>query len=265
MKTTLKALAAKAALAMGLSLGAALPGHAGVPVIDAGNLTQNIMTAMESVAQTAKQVQQYSTQLQQYQTQISQYQNMLQNTAGPVMQIWDQAQSTMNSLRGTIDTLSYYKQQLGSIDAYLGRFQDINYYRNSPCFNGGMCSDAMRASMLANQQTYQSESQKRANDALFRGLDMQQDALQRDANTLRSLQSGAQGATGQMQALGYANQLASSQANQLLQIRGLLIAQQNAAATRAQALADDEAMRAAASARARVGNTVTSQQKSYSF
>jgi entry exclusion lipoprotein TrbK len=41
-----------------------------------------------------------------------------------------------------------------------------------------------------------------------------------------------------MQAIQYANQLASQQANQLLQIRGLLIAQQNALATRLQAEAD---------------------------
>ena len=60
-------------------------------------------------------------------------------------------------------------------------------------------------------------------------------------------QSGAQGATGQLQAIGYANQLASSQANQLLQIRGLLISQQNAIATRNQALADNEAKQQAAS------------------
>ncbi|MEO7129671.1 MAG: P-type conjugative transfer protein TrbJ, partial [Rhodoferax sp.] len=170
-----------------------------------------------------------------------------------------------NSLRSSIDTLSYYKQQLGSIDAYLGKFQDVNYYKNSACFNGGACSDATRAALLANQQTYQSESQKKANDALFKGLDKQQDALQFDASTLQRLQSGAQGATGQMQALGYANQLASSQANQLLQIRALLITQQNAATTRAQALTDDEAMRAAADARSRRSSTVTSQQKSYSF
>jgi P-type conjugative transfer protein TrbJ len=77
-----------------------------------------------------------------------------------------------------------------------------------------------------------SESQKKANDALFKGLDQQQDALTADARTLQRLQGKAQGATGQMQAIGYANQLASQQANQLLQIRGLLIAQQNAIATR---------------------------------
>ena len=258
MNPSLKTWVARAVLAGTLASSVGLPSRAGIPVIDQGNLTQNIVTSLESVTQTAKQIQQYTTQIQQFQTQISQYQNMLQNTATPVTQIWDQAQSTMGALRSTIDTLSFYKQQLGSIDAYLGKFQDINYYKNSPCFNGGTCSDAQRSALLAIQQTYQSESQKKANDALFRGLDKQQEAMQADANTLERLQSGAQGASGQLQALGYANQLASSQANQLLQIRGLLIAQQNAAATRAQAQADGEALRAAGSARARSGTYTAS-------
>ena len=259
MKIDLNSLAAKAAVTLAMSLGALLPSHAGIPTIDVTNIVQTTSTALDNVTRTAKQI-------EQYQLQIQQYQNMLQNTAAPVTQIWDQAQSTMNSLRGSLDTLGYYKNQLGSIDAYLGKFQDVNYYKNSPCFNGGACSDETRTALLANQQTYQSESQKKANDALFRSLDKQQDALQADASTLQRLQSGAQGATGQVQALGYANQLASSQANQLLQIRGLLIAQQNAATTRAQALADDEAMRAAASARARrPGPPMHSEQKSYKF
>ncbi len=65
------------------------------------------------------------------------------------------------------------------------------------------------------------------------------------------LQSAAQGANGQMQAIGFANQLAANQANQLLQIRGLLIAQQNAATARMQAQADLEAQQQAAGATSR--------------
>jgi P-type conjugative transfer protein TrbJ len=91
-----------------------------------------------------------------------------------------------------------------------------------------------------------SEAQKKANDALFRGLDRQQDAMVADARQLERLQASAQGAQGQVQAIGYANQLASHQANQLLQIRALLIAQQNAVATRDQVLADREAKQLAA-------------------
>ncbi|MBS0554864.1 MAG: P-type conjugative transfer protein TrbJ, partial [Proteobacteria bacterium] len=112
--------------------------------------------------------------------------------------------------------------------------------------------DAERAAMQENRRLA-AESQKKANDALFRGLDRQQDALRADARTLEQLQSGAQGAGGQMQALGYANQLASQQANQLLQIRALLIAQQNAVAARMQAEADREAQIIAADEQFRRG------------
>lgn len=241
-----KFLAAKAALVVALAVGGfSMPVNAGIPVIDGTNLSQNIMTAVESVAQTLKQIEQYRTQLQQYE-------NMLQNTVAPAAYIWDQAQTTIKGLMNATDTLNYYKQQLGSVDTYLKKFQDVNYYKSSPCFTSAGCSASEWAAMKSVQQLA-SESQKKANDALFRGLDQQQINLQSDSSTLQRLQSSAQGASGQMQALAYANQLASQQANQLLQIRGLLIAQQNAVATKMQADADKEAQQAAASAQLRNG------------
>ena len=152
-----------------------------------------------------------------------------------------------------VDTLNYYKTQLGSIDSYLGKFQDVAYYRSSPCFNGtGGCTPAEQAAMAENRRLA-SESQKKANDALFKGLDRQQDALKSDARQLERLQSAAQGANGQMQAIGFANQLAAQQANQLLQIRGLMVAQQNAIATRMQVEADREAQQQAAGEALRKG------------
>lgn len=229
-----------------------MPAHAGIPVIDGTNLAQNIMTAVESVAQTLKQIEQYRMQLQQYE-------NMLQNTAAPAAYIWDQAQSTINGLMNATNTLNYYKNQLGSIDAYLSKFQDVNYYKSSPCFSNSGCTAAEWAAMQQARELGNA-SQKKANDALFKGLELQQRNLQSDAATLQRLQSVAQGATGQMQAFGYANQLASQQANQLLQIRGLLIAQQNAVATKMQADADKEAQQAAAhatSTESRIGKTAS--------
>jgi P-type conjugative transfer protein TrbJ len=108
-----------------------------------------------------------------------------------------------------------------------------------------------------------SEAQKRANDALFHGLDAQQDALIADARQLERLQGAARGAEGQMQAIGYANQLASQQSNQLLQIRALLIAQQNSIATRDLVLADREAREAAAAAQFRAGTYRPSPARSW--
>uniref|UniRef100_A0A1I8AN88 Conjugal transfer protein TrbJ n=1 Tax=Steinernema glaseri TaxID=37863 RepID=A0A1I8AN88_9BILA len=109
------------------------------------------------------------------------------------------------------------------------------------CFNGsGGCTDAERAAMAENRRLA-SESQKRANDALFQTVADQQKALKDDARTLERLQGAAQGAQGQLQAIGYANQLASQQANQLLQIRTMLTAQHNAEAARIAAELDAEA------------------------
>src|SRR5690554_1145918 len=108
-------LAAKTALVLALSLGgASLPVQAGIPVIDGGNLTQNIMTAMESVAQTLKQIEQYQTQLQQYE-------NQLQNTMAPAAYIWDQATRTMDNLRSAMNTLDYYQTQLRSEERRVGK------------------------------------------------------------------------------------------------------------------------------------------------
>lgn len=235
----IRILAAKPALAAILVSGIFnTSAHAGIPVIDGTNLSQNVMTALESVAQTLKQIEQYSIQLQQYQ-------NQLQNTMAPTAYIWDQARSTIDGLMDATNTLNYYKSQLGGLDNYISKFQDVNYYRGSPCFSAAGCPAAELAAM-DNVQQLSSESQKKANDALFKGLDRQQNNLISDAATLQRLQRVAQGAQGQMQAIGYANQLASQQANQLLQIRALLIAQQNAVTTKMQADADKEARQEAA-------------------
>jgi len=252
-----KTLAAKVALALALT---GLPGvipqaYAGIPVIDVGNLTQNIISALENVAAVAQQIQQYQTQLQQYQ-------NMLQNTTAPLTNIWDQAQATMTQLNSAVNSLNYYKTQLGSIDTYLGKFADMSTYMNSPCYSSAGCTPAQWAAM-AGSRTLGSQSQKKATDALFKGLDQQQTNMVNDAATLQRLQSAAQGASGQMQAIGYANQLASNASNQLLQIRGLLIAQQNVIATRNQALADKEAQEAAAATQLRTGTYRASPAQSY--
>lgn len=250
-------LAAKlaSALAFAAGVGWIAPAHAQWAVIDAANVVQTTVTAMENIAQTSKQIQQYQTQLQQYE-------NMLRNTAAPSANIWDQAQATMNQLRTSIDTLAYYKTTLGSVDTYLGKFKDMNTYQASRCFSYNGCSQAEWEAMQASQRLG-SEAQKKANDALFHGLDRQQDGLVADASQLERLQASAQGAQGQVQAIGYANQLASHQANQLLQIRALLIAQQNAIATRNQVLADREAQEAAASVQLRAGTFKSSPVRTW--
>ncbi|WP_295452712.1 P-type conjugative transfer protein TrbJ [uncultured Thiodictyon sp.] len=265
MKHAIRRQTLLALATVGLAL--TLPARAGVPTVDGLantfhglNLVQNTTTAMETVAQTLQQVQQYATQLQQleeqyraYATQVQQYENMVKNTLAPAAYIWNDAQAVMTKLRGVTDTLAYYKNQTGSIDAYLAKFQDANYYRNSPCYTATGCS-AEEMARLNDNAALGSQAQKKANDAAIKGLDQQQDTIQTDAARLQRLQANAQTAAGQMEAIGYASQLAAEQGNQLIQIRGLLAAQQNAVVTQMQATTDLAARQDAGSAALRSSN-----------
>ncbi len=207
----------------------------GIPVIDAANIQQTTVAAIENVSQTLKQIQQYQTQLQQYE-------NMIRNTLAPPAYVWAQAQYTMNKLMHMTDTIRYYGQRYGGLDGYLQRFRNVNYYRSSPCFNlDGNCTESAW-SILRQGQDASTDAQKSANDAVLRGLDHHSQQIPLDAAQLQILQQRTQTAEGHMEALQYANQLAAHQANQLLQIRHLLIAQHNAINAQNQADVDQKAM-----------------------
>lgn len=250
-------LAAKSAAAMALSsaLMAPAPVSAGIPVFDGVGLVQAIFSVLEQVSQGLQQIQQYRTQLQQYE-------NMIQNTLAPAQYIWDQANGTINSLRGALDDMDRFKRSLGSIDAYMAKFQDESFYKNSPCYQASGCTPQQQA-LLDQAKAFGSEAQKKANDAQIRSLDAQLTALGDEARNLTRLQGQAQGASGQLEAIAAANQLAGNQANQLLQIRSLLVAEQTQATTRMQFVADKEAQEAAAAAQLRRGTYRPSTNRAF--
>ena len=194
-----------------------------MPVIDFSNLTQNVITALH-------QVNAYAQQVQQYQLQLQQYANQIRNTVAPAAQVWQQAQQTMNSVMGTVNMFQGGQSQL---QGYLSQFQNVNYWLSA-------------SPSSYTWQTAGSLAQKQANDALVNGIVAQQAQIRADAGTLERLQTQASSADGQMAALMAANQLAALQQEQLLQIRALLVQEQQALATRGQTLANDEAMREAA-------------------
>jgi P-type conjugative transfer protein TrbJ len=186
------------------------------------NMVENTTTALKQIAAYAQQVQQYQLQLQQYANQV-------RNTVAPVAQVWQQAQSTMNSVMGTVGMF----QNGSALQSYLNQFQNVNYWLSA-------------SPSSYTYQTAGSVAQKQANDAMVRGIVQQQAQIRADAAALERMQSQASTADGQMKALMAANQLAALQQEQLLQIRALLVQEQQALAARGQTLANDEAMREAA-------------------
>jgi P-type conjugative transfer protein TrbJ len=210
------------ALVLATALPANTPG-AGIPVIDVSNLAQNIITALHQVLA-------YAQQIEQYQTQIRQYLNQVENTTGiaQALQIWQRAQQTMNGLMQTVAIF-----QNGNVQGIVGQFQNVNYWLQVPPSNYTL-------------QPGGNVLQKQANDAMIQGLAKQAQQIQSDAANLQRLQTSAGSADGAMQALTAGNQLAALQQAQLLQIRSLLLQEQQALAARNSTLQNNEAMHQAA-------------------
>lgn len=228
----------------------------GAPVFDVANWFQNGKIIINQISQ-------YKAQVDQYRNQLQQYQNMLENTKSLTSFQWDNANSVINNLLDTTNTIDYYKQEAGSMQGYLDRFQSQEYYQKIPCFNGhGNCSPE-NLKKVNQSKMAASVAEKRANDAMLKGIDKQQQNLKKDSEKLRTLQAQAQTAQGQKQALQAASQLSSNQAHQLLQIRGLLVAQQNAQAVRDAAATNKEAIQTAGDERFRAGSYHKSSGKKW--
>lgn len=231
------------------------PAYAGIPVIDVTSLTQHIVSAVQNVQQVLQSIQAYQTQIQQFQQEIL-------NTLQPNNFLWDDANNIVNGLLNQIDTVSNFAQQFGSIDNYLDRFQDIASYRQAPCLANG-CNRAQMQNFLQqqrNQKNQKSNEVNQTNRAIIKGIETQQQQMQQDAQALRDLQMNAQGTQGQVQVLQAANQLASNQAQQLIQIRGLLVSQQNALAASQLLEQDEKALEEAASQQARSTQGIVQSQ-----
>lgn len=220
-----------------LSLALPLPAKAGgIPVFDAANLQQSAISAVEAVNQTLKQIEEYALQLQQFEDQIK-------NSIAPAAYVWDQAQRTMNKIIALQDQLDYYMNQAGDLNTYMRKFGSVSSYRSNPYFKAATPENKKA---LLESEELGSEAQKHANDNVVKTLENQQAALKADAASLENIQAKAQTSQGRLEAIQYANQLSSHQANQLLQLRALLMAQIAAENARQQTTAAREARQQAA-------------------
>jgi P-type conjugative transfer protein TrbJ len=232
-----------------VGLVASQPARAQLVVIDPANVFQTLQVDLQ-------QVNSYEKQVMQYETQIMQYENMIQNTVQAPFTIIQNAQRIVGNLITTINTLSALEAEVGGLVNYLGQFQNLASYKTNSCFQRSGCTPAALAA-LQKSITFSSAAQKQASDAAIQNVNAQQAQIVLDAEDLQTLQSNARAASGQMEALQYANQLAALQAQQLLQIRAILIAQQNMTATQAQAAQASAAQQNASSS---LNHTLTTQQ-----
>jgi P-type conjugative transfer protein TrbJ len=195
--------------------------HANLPVVDASNLAQNIVTAIETIDQGL-------TQVLQYQNQLLQYEEMVRNGLAPAVYTWDRLVSIHNKLETLASALKNYRHWLKGLEDYLSKFGDLDYYRSAHCYASDLsCPSSEWARILGNSKDVEglgSEARKKTLDHLMRSLESSEGELDEEAQNLRRLQSQSQGAKGQMQAIQAGNQLASAEVHQLMQMREIMVA-----------------------------------------
>jgi P-type conjugative transfer protein TrbJ len=216
----------------------------------------DFLNGVQNTSIIANQLDQLRNQVNQNMMQAEHYKDIITNAKTNMQSLknfqWDNANQVINNILESTNTIDYYKQEAGSLQKYLDRFQSTEFYKKGRCFNGG-CTQAELQKIQQNR-IQASVAEKRANDAMLKGIDKQQINMKKDAEKLATLQSKAQTAEGEKQALQAAAQLASNQSHQLLQIRGLLLAQQNSEATRYAVQANKEAIKEAGDERFRQGS-----------
>ena len=143
---------------------------------------------------------------------------------GEIIPIPDGANKIMNMLDG-------------GGDEYANNFQDVHNYSDKVADHGSLTTSGEVGSEL----------QKKANDAAVKTLASQRDRLAGEAQAITQMAKTATSTKGTNGQLQYANALAGAQADQLLQMRALMIASQNAQTAAGQASADRQARELAGS------------------
>jgi P-type conjugative transfer protein TrbJ len=203
---------------------------------------QTTETAIQSATAVAKQVQQYELQAQQYQ-------NMLQNTAAPVTNIYRQTTADIGGAQSALDGVTRLVPVGQSLTQYLSQFTSGGGVSLSTdfCATRGLCTPEQ----FAAAQAAQGAAAQARDAALVAGGQTQLASFQSQAQDLQNIGQAAQGATGQMQALGYGNQIATVAAGANLQIASQMT--QRTAQEAADRLAAQQALARAPAANAAAG------------
>lgn len=196
--------------------GAVLAATAGVSVSDPARAQWAVTCVNCSQTSTqllsyARQAQQLQTQLQQYATQLRQYANMVTNTAALPQALWGNVQSDIMQVRNLSNAASLLSGNAGSI---VTRLQSASGYATGAAGLGN----------IAGQFTTWQQTIGNNIGTLGRTLGLQQSQQATNAGLLTTLQSHAQTAHGQMQAIEAGDELAHANAVQLQEIQATLSA-----------------------------------------
>jgi type IV secretion system protein TrbJ len=201
------------------------PARAQWAVIDVASIQQQLIAYLE-------QVNQYVMQAQQLEQAVLQYENMVKNTLDLPAAVWANVGATLNGLNTIIANGQSIANQSKNLNlAFTTMFPTYQTMRGTAITN---------TTYQTQYQTWSNNTRSSLQTSITTAAQLL-NAKTTDQSTVSSLQSQAQGATGNLQAVKAAAAVASQEVLELQQLK-LLLAQN--VATQGQYIADLESKRA---------------------
>lgn len=188
----------------------------GIPVVDIVGNIRGTLQLVEDLAQTIGQTTQIANQVSQLTNQLTQIQNQynsLKNLGSYSFQDYKNILAQLDSVAQRTGALAFATSNLAS---EYDNYKDYKHYQG--------ITDYSAAYDAANDRWAINSSETTKSSAGV--LQQQHQSLTTDANTLANLQNASKGVSGEVQAQQAGNQLASFSAGQLMQMRQLMMNQQ---------------------------------------
>ncbi|MDE7314438.1 MAG: hypothetical protein K2N11_01905 [Mucispirillum sp.] len=176
-------------------------------VEDLANLPHNILSSVEAVEMVSEQIKQYKLIKEEFEL-------LVKNSAAPYFYVYNEVQNfdeNVERLKKRFEKFSDPK----AVDDYFKKYYDINWYRSSPCFKAGGCTDE-DLDRLEQQRiervTYMTEISSNLKNDLADWKDRHKTRYDR----LKKLNNAAQKAEGHFEIQSYQAQYLSEMTQELI-------------------------------------------------
>src|SRR3954466_7811896 len=167
----------------------------------------NCSTIVQQMMEYAQQVYSISVQLQQYQTQIQQYQNMVQNTVSLPIHLWSNVTNDIMQIKNLSNIGALLAGNAGSITGQLAAFDSA-------------ASQVLSLPYMVDKYNAWAQMAGQNITTMQMAMGAAQSQMGSDAAMLSTIQMQSQSATGQVQVLQAANEMASLQISQTQKLHG---------------------------------------------
>lgn len=207
----------------------------GIPTVDIVGNIQRILQYVEDAAQTAGQAEQIANEIESLYNQTQQIENQIKTLKNLSSYNWQDYINIINQLETVALKADALAFSTANLDGEYEKYRDLAYYKANTDYSAMYEAAQTRWTANANGTTKSSAAV----------LSAQYDDLKDDGARLNELQGASQSVEGEVQAMQAGNQLAAFTSKQLMQVRNLLMNQQQVMIQERAQQAEREALQAA--------------------